>query len=345
MLSCSFELFDLPGGEEAVLAWLKDDERGIRVGILPEKGGGLTSFQVRRNGRYRELLYRALDYRTDPPDGWEGRAPLLWPAVGRSYTEDQVARWRKTGRPPAKFQYLLDGKVRPMPMHGFARQVPWELRAFGYGADGVWAACELKDSRRTRRFYPYAFTFTLTYRLNRGELALTHEVVAGANKGPMPFGIGNHVSFNLPLTGRGRFEDCTVRTPGDTIVRMNPLAAPSGKRKRMDLSKPTRLDRPELLDNLLGGYRRGENWLEMTDPSGPRMHIHHEEKSPRRRYAAQKDFLFVFWGVPELGYYCPEPWVGLPDSLNTGRGLIRLPPGERFVWEVVFRPTLFQNVV
>lgn len=40
-------------------------------------------------GEWMELLHRAMT--TDEPDSeWRGRAPQLWPAVGRNYMPDQV---------------------------------------------------------------------------------------------------------------------------------------------------------------------------------------------------------------------------------------------------------------
>ena len=338
MISCDFDLIETKGRSDAVLVWMKDDVRGIRVGIVPVDGGGIASFQVRRRGSYRELLYRGLDYKTEPPDGWEGRAPLLWPAVGRSYTSKQAAQWKKTGQLPEDYSWSVGGKICSMPMHGFARTVSWTLESAGHDNQAVWVDCMFKNLRWVGAMYPYQFELAVHYRLKDGELVVTYEVSAGENKEAMPFAIGNHLSLNMPMTGRGRFEECAIRTPGHTIIRMNALGVPSGETGKIDLAEPTRLDRPELLDNLLGGYSPGENWLEVIDPAGLRMHIHHEEKSPHGPFAAPEDHLFVFWGVKDLGYYCPEPWIGLPNSLNTGKGVILLPPGERFVWEVVLRP-------
>jgi galactose mutarotase-like enzyme len=338
MISCDFDLIDMAGRTGAMLIWMKDDTRGIRVGIAPADGGGIASFQIRRKGSYRDLLYRGLDYTPKPPDGWEGRAPLLWPAVGRSYTPEQVARRKETGQAPEDCQWTSGDQTYPMPIHGFARNLSWTLGNAGHDKKTVWVDCSFKSNRHVAAMYPYHYALTVNHLLKDGELVVTYEVTAGDNKAPMPFSIGNHVSFNMPMLGRGQFEECAIRTPGRKIIRMNELCVPSGETEAINLAEPARLDKPELLDNLLGGYGPGENWLEVIDPSGLRMHIHQEEKSPHGPFAAQEDYLFVFWGVKELGYYCPEPWIGLPNSLNTGKGLILLPPGERFVWEVIFRP-------
>ena len=40
---------------------------------------------------------------------------------------------------------------------------------------------------------------------------------------------------------------------------------------------------------------------------------------------------FVMWGEAEGGFFCPEPWVGGPDSLNSGKGIVVLQAGLFFV--------------
>src|SRR5512146_371901 len=54
----------------------------LQAYIAPAHGADLAGLEVRRDGRWSELLYRGLDYR--PTAGWTGKAPILWPAVGRN---------------------------------------------------------------------------------------------------------------------------------------------------------------------------------------------------------------------------------------------------------------------
>lgn len=43
----------------------------------------------------------------------------------------------------------------------------------------------------------------------------------------------------------------------------------------------------------------------------------------------------VLWGSREEGFFCPEPWVGAPNSLNTGVGRVMLAPDRSFTWQVI----------
>ena len=57
------------------------------------RGGELQSLES--NGV--ELLHRATDLGppTEIDGGWQGRAPVLFPAVGRNYTDEQLASAEK----------------------------------------------------------------------------------------------------------------------------------------------------------------------------------------------------------------------------------------------------------
>jgi galactose mutarotase-like enzyme len=41
----------------------------------------------------------------------------------------------------------------------------------------------------------------------------------------------------------------------------------------------------------------------------------------------------VLWGDKDGKFFCPEPWLGGPNSLNSGAGLVVLKAGQSFVWE------------
>jgi galactose mutarotase-like enzyme len=340
-MNCEIKPFSLPGNPEARLVRLTDERRGVRISVLPAAGGEITSFQIRIGGKWTEILSRAGDYHSAPPDGWDGRAPLLWPAVGRSFTADQVARWTETGRKPRACRYQLDGKTYAIANHGFARAAPWTLEDYGCGKNSAWARCSLRSSPATKKLYPFDFDLAVTYTLAAGSVRLRYEVTAGENRRPMPFAIGNHISFRMPFTGQGRFEDCAIRTSANRRLGLDGLALLSGRSEPVNLRRPMPLAHAEFLDAVLGGCRRRRAWFELMDPASLTLRVSHAEESRTGHYrAAERDIFFVLWGTAEHRYFCPEPWIGRPNALNTRRGGIRLPPGERFVWNVRFTPTI-----
>jgi galactose mutarotase-like enzyme len=332
----------MPGKRQARVVRLTDERRGIRISVVPSAGAEIGSFQVRFGGKWTEILYRAMDYRRPPAGGWEGRAPHLWPAVGRSFTGEQVVRWLETGRRPRSCRYQLGGKTYAIPGHGFARNSVWTLDDFGRGKNSAWARCSLRSSPATKKIYPFDFQMSVTYTLAGGSVRLRYEVAAGENARAMPFAIGNHISFRMPFTGKGRFEDCTIRTPASRqLFRLNGLALLSGRSEPMNLRRPTPLSRSDFWNATLGGCGRRNAWFEVADPASLTLRVSHAEESRNGRFrAAERDLFFVLWETAQRSCFCPEPWIGRPNALNTGDGCVQLPPGERFVWNVRFTPTL-----
>jgi galactose mutarotase-like enzyme len=217
--------------------------------------------------------------------------------------------------------------------------MPWELEGCAAEADSAWVRCALRSSPATWRMYPFAFALTATCTLAGGSILLRYEAVAGRNGGKMPFAIGNHVSFRMPFTRAGRFEDCTIRTPATKRHFLSEMNLLSGKSERVDLRRPTPLARTEFLDAVLGGYRRGDAWFELADPASLTMRVSHAEQRAGGPFlAAERNILFVLWGSREHRYFCPEPWIGRPNALNSTDGRVALAPGARFAWEIRFTP-------
>ena len=337
--SCEIRRHDLPWMAGAQLAWLSDPVADIRAAILPAAGGEMASLQVRVDGVWQEILHRALAYTQWPCEETAERAPILWPAVGRSFTSDQLATWRANGQVPARNRYQVAGTVYDIDVHGFARKFPWHLARAGERGGIAFAECTFESSQETHPLYPFDFRLSVMYRVGAGTVAIEYKVVAGENPLPMPFSIGNHLALRVPFGDAGRFDDCTLRSPGNRILLQNALCLLSGESVPVDLLTPASLGHRELLDTVLGGSRREDVWLELNDPALLRLRLSHAELSTGRRgHTKDENLLFVFWGDPAGGFFCPEPWVGKPNSLNTGDGAVCLERGQRFVWEIRIQP-------
>jgi hypothetical protein len=48
---------------------------------------------------------------------------------------------------------------------------------------------------------------------------------------------------------------------------------------------------------------------------------------------------FVMWGDADGKFFCPEPWLGAPNSLNTHEGIVVLKAGETFHWKYSVKAT------
>lgn len=125
-----------------------------------------------RDAEGRELMTDA------DPAFWSGRAPLLFPIVGRLMGD----------------KYRLDGKEYPLPQHGFARRQAFDL--IEQAADR--AVFRLADNDATRAVYPFAFTLDAAFTLTGPTLALDMTVTNSGDR-DMPASFGFHPAFAWPL--------------------------------------------------------------------------------------------------------------------------------------------------
>ncbi|MBN8809952.1 MULTISPECIES: aldose 1-epimerase family protein [unclassified Sphingomonas] len=125
----------------------------------------------------RDAGGRALMTDADPAF-WAGRAPLLFPIVGRLMDD----------------RYRLDGKEYALPQHGFARRQNFAL--IDQAPDR--AVLRLIDNAETRAAYPFAFALDAAFSLKGATLAMD-VTVTNTGDVDMPASFGFHPAFAWPL--------------------------------------------------------------------------------------------------------------------------------------------------
>lgn len=311
---------------------LRDERAGIEAAVAPSKGGELSGLAVRCNGSWVETLYRARDY--SPVDGFRGKGPWLWPATGRNFPPDLEAR-RRDGERFDNGAWEHGGARRPMPIHGFAQNAAWSI-VEGPLADGGGARVVLgfEDDERTLEWYPFGFRAAVEYVLTGGRLEMRYGVAADeANREPMFFSIGNHIAFAAPLLAGGDPAKMELTTPSSVELLKTDYGIPTGETQPRSYAGGVELgELPPLKPISLAGYPPGEApWIEYRDPAGLTVRMEHSASQTPDAPVV----LFNLWGDPRAGFYSPEPWVGLQNSLVSRKGLIYLEPGEEFDWTVI----------
>lgn len=298
----------------------------LRAQIAPDAGGEMAGLQCRIGGTFRELLYRGRDFR--PVKGWTGKAPILWPAVGRNAVP--VSGGKAGDGPPG---WIWKGRHYPMPSHGFARDQKWRLERAFSGEKTAHAVVSTSDSAATRPFYPFGFAMDVEYRVTGRSVILSFRVSAArSNDDAMPFSIGNHMTYNLPFAPASRGDQVTIASSARRNVVLGPPGnTPTGQVVDVDFSRPRPLSALGVQSAFsLSGCRPGDTWVRLDDPAGVSIAISHQ--SDWRPDG--EPVLFNLWGDVANGFFAPEPWVGKQESLVTGDGLIHLPPGEDFNWRI-----------
>lgn len=285
--------------------------------VAPDMGAELSGLEW--NGV--ELLHRGRDF--TPATGWTGRAPILWPSIGRTFAPG--AEPTGDNFKDAPLGWLVDGALYPMPIHGFARGMPWAVESQTSSS----LRLTLTDGARTRVFYPYGFRLTLDIAVEDDRVVLTHRVEASAdNTASMPFALGNHATFKTPLPGFGALDDTTVQTSGRSRMTLDAAGRPAGGSAHEErFAEPTPVTDIATFDV-----------IPLTSPDAPSWGLLRTGGLMVR--VAQSTFgggdipemYLTLWGDPPGGYLSLETWLGKPNALATGDGACCLAPGEALVW-------------
>lgn len=116
------------------------------------------------------------------PEYWKRISPVLFPIVGSLNNGS----------------YRYEGREYPMPQHGFARDMEFELRQQTEDA----LTFVLRSTEQTRAKYPFDFELELGYRLKENNLIVSWKVTNCGDK-EMYFSIGGHPAFLCPIGGNG----------------------------------------------------------------------------------------------------------------------------------------------
>lgn len=249
------------------------------------------------------------------PAFWTGRAPILFPIVGR-LNDDLL--W-------------VDGESYRMEKHGFARRSMFD--AVDVTATG--ALFRTTDNVETREQYPFIFLLEIGFAIEGATLTMTAKIGNGGDA-PMPFSFGWHPAFAWPLPYGAARADHRIVFDRDEPGLLKGLT-PDGLIAE---------DRPS---PVVG------NTLSLADALFERdALIWNPIQSQRLRYGAttgpQLDIAFPdtpqlgIWTKPGAGYVCIEPWHGIADTIGYAGdfhdkpGVNQLAPGAQ--WQCVLSVTL-----
>lgn len=318
-----------------------DDGQGARAEVWPALGFNCFRWKVPHRGRDAELLFG------DPQLFNNGRPtrsgiPVLFPFPNRI----RGGRFTWEGK---EFELPLNDGPKQNAIHGFACRKPWRVVGQGADATSAWVTGEFHGSRdapESRGHWPADYILRLTYRLQTGRIRIEAEVT-NPDRVSLPFGLGFHQYFCVPLTPGGKPEECLIQVPAREIWELADCL-PSGKRLPVDagrdLTRPrkytdlevddvlTGIDatqRPDTANDLLwnGSMRQVDGGLELSMYSSPAFRE------------------LVIFTPAHRQAFCIEPYTCATDAVNlqakgTAAGWLQLPPGGRWTGVVEMRVTV-----
>lgn len=248
---------------------------------IAEKGAEMVSLKT-KDGRI-EFIWQGNS------DSWNGHAPLLFPAVGD--WKDNI--------------YLYKGNKYEMPRHGFAQVHPFKM---SYEHEGI--KCILSSNEETKKYYPFEFELDIFYRLIKNKLYITQKV-KNLSSDDMPFSIGEHVGFNIPLVENGKIEDYYLQFDQKETAERYPLI----DGRTIGSAIPCLEDESiiQLDSNMFtGGAWNFKNLVSDSITLKSKQSSHNIcVEYPGFSY-------FSIWSIPGAPFLCIEPCNGIAASDNEG---------------------------
>jgi len=299
---------------------LTDSTTGATAQVLPGFGLNCYRFCAVCQGRPVEVLWS----HPDLPEGNQSPSgsgiPILFPFPGR--IRGMTLDWE--GR-----QYPLDlDDGQGNAIHGFVHGRPWRI-------------AEQSSNRLVGRFrasldapellerWPSDFRLQTTYTLDGNTLSAEFEV-RNPGDAPLPFGLGVHPYFRLPLGAHGDADACVVRLPVsdawelDNLVttgRHTPVPQAQAYQDGVAFGELT-------LDNVFAGLVGDGRQVvsSIHDPGAGRTLTLRFDRSFRE---------CVAYTPPHREAVCIEPYTCAPDPFRLSAegvdaGLRVLPPGQVF---------------
>ena len=266
-----------------------------RADVVPELGGIVSSLRL---GDGRECLFRHGGFWDPAAQETRGGIPPLFPICGRLLANGTPGLYRVGDRP-----YRL-------PIHGFAMRRPWEV-ADASRPDAL--RLRLADSEETRAVYPFAFELNLLYSVSTEGLSC-RLTVHNAGETPLPYYAGFHPYFLAPPPGGGKEQ---------TVFEARPRMRHVYDETKTDLvgSAPPPAFPTSIADESVNGLllemgADNETTIRFPDGFGIR-----QIASPLFRYRQ-------FYTLPDHPFFCDEPWMAPPGSLNRPGAARILPAGQ-----------------
>lgn len=257
----------------------------------------------------------------------------LWQPGGEVWPHSSLLLFPNPGR-IAHDRIIVDGKVYPAMMHGFASTMPFAVTAHSENA----LTLELRDDSYTRKYFPYAFRLVVEFTLEGDMLVQTFQVVNEDTK-PLYYCLGAHPGFYCPIGINEPAED-------HSLVFDRPQ-----KLKLLALQENTRL-----LTGEKTAYATPQNRIPLHDhffDNGPMLFDGMDAGTITLRSERSGRFVefgvegfpnLCLWGVPtKMSLIAIEPWIGLSDHKDTDHvwetkpGIQRVEVGQENTHRLTFR--------
>jgi aldose 1-epimerase len=312
---------------------LRDDRAGTTAKVLPERGFNCFSFQAMHDGRPAELLWSDEGFTRGEGRPSRSGIPILFPFPGR-------ARGRRFAFGGRTFE-LDEGDRLGNAIHGFVIGRPWEVIHRTANRLVGWFQASHLDPALLEK-WPADFRLMVTYEL-RGNALRSELVVENPGDRPLPWGLGTHPYFRVPLVPSGDANACRITVPLSEYWELGDNMLPTGQRLPADgprhLAGTLTFADAQLDDVFTGLTARSGKWTAS-------IHDPHAQCTLELEFDAAFEACVVFT-PPHRQAICIEPYTCVPGRFGEGQAALPLekalrvlPPGEsvRLTTRIELRP-------
>lgn len=246
---------------------------------------------------------------------WGSSSPVLFPAIGK-IKENKV---------------VYKDKAYAMSKHGIVRNND----QLDFKSNGV-SACEftLHSSAETMKKYPFKFSFTVSFQLEKNCLTMNYKV-ENRDKVPMHFACGGHTAYICPTSADTKLSDYIIEFPSLQPLMANTLG-PTGLLSRQLREVDSKNGHLALSNTLFD-----EDALIFSNISWDSVRLLKKDQTKGLKISFKGYPNLALWSKPGADYICIEPWLGLPDHENESTDLTQkttyktIAPNEVFAIAIV----------
>ena len=231
-----------------------------------------------------------------------GGNPILFPFVARHMVDGVIGKWQDAS-----------GTVRDLPMHGFARDMDFEVVEDG---DDNTLRMRIAHTPATLAMFPFEFSFEVVYRISDTALEVGLETT-NTGHDPLPYYAGHHFYFHILHEER---KEWSLSLPCERWGWQNP----DGSVRFTSATKTDyTLDDASLIDRF------------NLDFTSDRINL--KKQATQQRFIVKLtngEALTPWYDVTTwtqdatADFFCIEPWMGLPNAIHHQHGLRWLGSGK-----------------
>jgi galactose mutarotase-like enzyme len=210
--------------------------------------------------------------------------------------------------------YLYDGHIYNLPIHGFASQMPWHCEILAKNS----LRLTLTDNAATLAQYPFSFKIELEYKITGGRLTCK-QTYSNTGKTDMPYYAGFHPYFLTPGAGSGKQNVLLDYAPQRRFVYNERMTDLIGEQELFPV--PASVADPQINEQLT---KLGKNKVvTLAYPEGFKINMEAMGESDPNMFS----YIQLYTQV-DKPFICVEPWMSFPNGLNTVFGARCLRPGQ-----------------